>query len=86
MKGGLGMLRRLPSLLGRRPATGSIPPSELWERLSQPEPPLVLDVRSPAELAGPLGRIEGAVNVPLDALASRLDEIGEGRARLLVPV
>ena len=43
--------------------------------------PLLLDVRSPIEFESE--RIEGAVNVPLDALDARLDEIPE-RADLVV--
>ncbi len=36
-------------------------------------PHFLVDVRTPAEFAG--GHIEGAVNIPLDSLAQRLDEI-----------
>lgn len=36
---------------------------------------LVLDVRGPDELAGPLGHIRGAVNIQLDALERRLGEL-----------
>lgn len=43
--------------------------------------PLLLDVRSPIEFESE--RIEGAVNVPLDALEDRLDELPE-RADLVV--
>jgi sterol desaturase/sphingolipid hydroxylase (fatty acid hydroxylase superfamily) len=64
----------------------TIPPSELRERLSRTDPPLVLDVRSPAEVAGPLGHLEGAVNIPVDDLSNRLDDLGGPRTRLLVPV
>ena len=63
-----------------------IGPRDLQERLSQPEPPTVLDVRTPEELRGPLGCLEGAVNVPVEDLPDRLDDLAVLRARLLVPV
>jgi rhodanese-related sulfurtransferase len=47
---------------------------------------MVLDVRSPAELEGLLGRLEGAVNIPIDDLSNRLDDLAAPRTRLLVPV
>jgi rhodanese-related sulfurtransferase len=44
------------------------------------EEPLVLDVRGPDEFAGPLGHIEGALNIPLPELAARQAELtGAGR-------
>jgi glyoxylase-like metal-dependent hydrolase (beta-lactamase superfamily II)/rhodanese-related sulfurtransferase len=44
--------------------------------------PLLLDVRSPIEFESE--RIEGAVNVPLDALDARLDEIAESADLVIV--
>lgn len=46
--------------------------------LSEPDRPLVLDVRSPQEYAA--GCIPGAVNIPIDELRSRLGELPVGRA------
>ena len=63
-----------------------IPPGDLQELLLRSEPPTVLDVRSPHELRGSLGRLDGAVNIPVDDLSSRLDDLANWRARLLVPV
>ena len=91
----LGQLLVLPfqgpagsyTFAGARPGTPStISPNELRERLSRADPPMVLDVRSPAELEGPLGRLEGAVNIPVDDLSNRLDDLAAPRTRLLVPV
>ena len=36
---------------------------------------IILDVRGPDEFAGPLGHIDGALNIPLPELASRQAEI-----------
>ncbi|MHB1434592.1 MAG: molybdopterin-synthase adenylyltransferase MoeB [Thermoplasmata archaeon] len=48
-------------------------PSELAERLRSAHPPLLLDVREPAEWA--IARIEGARLIPLDQLPRRVDEL-----------
>ena len=63
-----------------------ISPNELSERLSHADQPIVLDVRSASELQGPLGRLEGAVNIPVDELSNHLEDLRGHRARLLVPV
>lgn len=36
---------------------------------------VILDVRNPNELTGPLGHIEGVINIPLPDLESRLPEL-----------
>lgn len=41
----------------------------------------VLDVRSAAEFGGELGHLAGAVNIPLDELPARIDDIVEWRTR-----
>ena len=70
----------------RAPSSGMIPPSELRERLSRLDPPLVLDVRSAEEFAGELGHIEGSLLIPLPELETRVDDLAAYRRRLLVPV
>ncbi len=57
---------------------------ELRDRLGRGEAPLILDVRGPDEFAGPLGHIEGARNVPLAELPSRIAEIEQEAAADLV--
>jgi phage shock protein E len=47
-----------------------------------PQGAIVLDVRTPKEFSG--GHITGAVNIPHDQLASRLEEVGEQTDRPLV--
>ena len=51
----------------------SISPVELSERLAQDGAPQVIDVRSPAEFE--TGHVPGAVNIPHDQLADRIDEV-----------
>lgn len=36
---------------------------------------MVVDVRKPEELFGPLGRIAGAINIPIRELEGRIDEL-----------
>jgi rhodanese-related sulfurtransferase len=52
-----------------------LPPAALQERLDDDAapPPRLIDVRTPAEFEA--GHIPGAVNVPLDLLTSRLDDL-----------
>jgi rhodanese-related sulfurtransferase len=50
----------------------------LQEKLAGANPPLILDVRNPPELATE-GRIEGSLNIPMNELPARLAELPEGR-------
>ena len=50
--------------------------NDLSARLAGRSPIAVIDVRGADEFAGRLGHIAGAVNLPVDELASRLTEIG----------
>lgn len=36
---------------------------------------VILDVRTPAELVGPLGKIENVINIPIQELESRIGEL-----------
>jgi rhodanese-related sulfurtransferase len=47
----------------------------LRRRLVDDPAPLVVDVRGPDEFDGPLGHIEGALNIPLADLAAHRGEI-----------
>lgn len=69
------MALSLASLFSKAEQPGWLDPMELAPLLDAPGPPLIVDVRSPAEFAGPLGHISGAVNIPLDTFAARAAEI-----------
>ncbi len=47
----------------------------LAARLEQNAPPLILDVRGPDEFAGPLGHIEGAMNLPIGELPDHVSNL-----------
>jgi rhodanese-related sulfurtransferase len=53
----------------------SVSPGELRALLDQASPALLLDVRTPLEFEGE--RIEGALNIPLEQLEGRIDELPE---------
>lgn len=71
----------LPRLIGRLRRGPMLDIEDLRQRLSRGDDLLVLDVRSPEEFAGELGHIDGARNVPLDALAGRVQELSEWTER-----
>jgi len=88
--GGEGMIRKgllalallavvafLPRLIGilRRGPMIDIP--EFRRRLESEKHLLVLDVRTPEDFAGKQGHIEAAVNIPVEDLMQRMDELGE---------
>src|SRR5262245_3854884 len=52
-------------------------PRELAQRLAQPEPPMLIDVREPHEFQ--IARIEGATLIPLNTLPARLSELDSSR-------
>jgi rhodanese-related sulfurtransferase len=60
----------------------SISPAELASQLDENNAPLVLDVRSSREYEA--GHVPGALHIPYDQLASRLEELGGGKDREIV--
>lgn len=49
--------------------------SELKEQIQKDPNIVVLDVRTAQELKGPLGQIDGAVNIPVQNLEERISEV-----------
>jgi len=47
---------------------------------------IIVDVREPDEFMGPLGHMPGAINLPLDTLASRVSEIKDSQAAEVILV
>ena len=77
LDGGMQALEPRPDLVGR---IERMTAATLAERLADPNPPLVLDVRTQREWREQ--RLDGSLNIPLARLAERLDELP--RDRLLV--
>jgi rhodanese-related sulfurtransferase len=61
------------------PAPRWVEVAQLRQQLDSGAAPLVLDVRGPDEFAGPLGHIDGALNIPLPELGGRGGEIAADR-------
>lgn len=81
----LAVVAFLPRLVKRmRGTTAWLSADALAVKLAGDDPPLVVDVRSPKEFHGELGHIDGALNLPLDELESRLHELPADRPLALV--
>ncbi|HEY8503482.1 MAG TPA: rhodanese-like domain-containing protein [Gemmataceae bacterium] len=74
LEGGMAALEARPELV-RKVERVTAPALAEW--LARPEPPAVIDVRSPKEWEQ--GHIEGSVNIPLNRLAERLGEVPAGK-------
>ena len=75
---GLFAIARTFSRLRASPRIGV---TELRRRLDAREGLLLLDVRTPADFVGEQGHVADATNIPLEDLASRLDELAADRKR-----
>jgi rhodanese-related sulfurtransferase len=67
----------------RRDAARWIEPADLERRLAAGERVLLLDVRGADEFAGPLGHIDGAVNLPLPELPAHLGALAGDRRSIV---
>ncbi len=51
--------------------------AELKAKLAGKEAPIVVDVRTPEELKGPLGALSGVINIPVQELDRRMEELSK---------
>ena len=56
-------------------AVNSITVKELKEKIKADSSIVILDVRTEQELSGPLGKIESSINIPVQDLSRRIDEL-----------
>lgn len=61
-------------------------PQAIASLLHAAAPPLLLDVREPAEFDGELGHIPGSVLLPLKELASRADELEQWKPKQVIAI
>ena len=78
LEGGFRSVDAHPELIV---ATERITPELAVERLGQKDPPLLVDVRSPAERASK--RIDGSLSIPLQEMAARVGELPRDRPILV---
>jgi rhodanese-related sulfurtransferase len=55
--------------------TNSITMQEFKDILKSNKPIVLLDVRTPEELTGPLGKIDQAINIPIQNIEQRINEL-----------
>ncbi len=48
---------------------------QLKEKIKKDSSLVILDVRTPQELAGPLGKLDGVINIPVQELNQRIKEL-----------
>jgi uncharacterized membrane protein YdjX (TVP38/TMEM64 family)/rhodanese-related sulfurtransferase len=84
----LALVAFLPRLVRRfrRGGTRWTSAEALRQRLEQDAGLTVVDVRGPDEFAGPDGHIDGALNVPVDAIVDRPEAVGLDRTHAIVLV
>jgi len=82
----LAVVAFLPRLIGRLRKGPSLTVPELKQRLENGEDILVLDVRTAVDFVGEQGHITGALNLPLEELPERIDEIGNYQEKPVVTV
>ncbi|MDY0081902.1 MAG: rhodanese-like domain-containing protein [Ignavibacteriaceae bacterium] len=71
-----GLLLILNSLtFSQQKSDNSLTMSEFKEKLKSDSNIVVLDVRTPEEFTGSLGRIESAINIPVQVLDQRIKEL-----------
>ncbi len=56
---------------------GTITVSGLRQAMAEDSSLVILDVRTPEELTGQLGKIDGALNIPLQQLEDRINELAD---------
>ena len=77
----LAVVAFIPRLIGRFRRRPMLSVEELKQRLDKNEDVLVLDVRTAEDFIGEQHHIVSATNIPLEALAQRLDELVDYQER-----
>ncbi len=61
----------------QNPTYKSITVEQLKKEMKENPDIIILDVRTPKELSGPLGQINGVINIPVQVLEQRIDELNK---------
>lgn len=82
----LAVVAFLPRLIGKLRSGPMLSIPDLKRRLDAGEQVLVLDVRTASDFVGEQGHIAGSLNIPLEDLPARVDELGDCLERSIVMV
>lgn len=73
----LAIVAYLPRIIAHLRRGPTLQVVDLKQKIERGEDLLILDVRTPSEFIGEQGHIASAKNIPLEALASRMDELAD---------
>ena len=59
---------------------------ELTQKMKSDSNLVLLDVRTPPELNGPLGHIKGVINIPVQVLDQRLNELNKYKGKEIIVI
>ncbi len=68
------------------PPQNSITVKELKTQIQNDSDLVILDVRTPEELKGPLSHIDGVINIPVQQLENRVDELDKYKDRKIAVI
>lgn len=69
----------LPFACAQQSDINSISVTDLRFKMKNDSSLVILDVRNPEELSGPLGKLDNVINIPVQELADRLNELEKYR-------
>jgi rhodanese-related sulfurtransferase len=72
---GNGFMQQHASAKPNLDKSNSISVNKFKQMMKDDKSLIILDVRNPDELTGPLGKIDGSINIPLKELESRIGEL-----------
>lgn len=64
----------------------SITVEQLKKEMKENSEIIILDVRTPQELEGPLGHIEGVINIPVQILEERISELEKYKDKEIIVI
>jgi rhodanese-related sulfurtransferase len=77
-------IARLLGGSGGAAEAGWVEADALQQRLAGEMPPLLIDVREPAEFGSPPGHLPGAVNMPLGTIGGRVAELAREKRPIVL--
>ena len=83
----LGLLLIINSLTFAQLKTdNSLTMAEFKEKLKSDNNIVVLDVRTPEEFVGPLGKVESSINIPVQVLDQRINELEKFKDKEIIVI